>query len=121
MSSAARLYARVVKPKPAEMQLVSRDLGDVVSLISAADHIKREGLAWQSYDGGLESQRKEKETESPNHGSTLIAISPWTARIMNRRFEQMYSLGHFDAQVRPPNMFPLHVSTASRDSLAGYC
>jgi len=48
----------------------------------------------------LDSQRKEKETESTKNGSTLIAISAWTARLVNRRFEEMFSFGHFDLSLR---------------------
>jgi hypothetical protein len=47
----------------------------------------------------LALSEKEK-TESMNHGSTLIAISAWTARLMYRSFEEMFSFGHFDLSLR---------------------
>jgi hypothetical protein len=79
------------------MMYISQDLGDLVSLVTAASRIGRGGLVWLCYDGGSGPRtRKSKPKEGPEHASTLIAISAWAARIMKERFTRLFAFQHFD-------------------------
>jgi hypothetical protein len=80
------------------MKFVSRDLGDLVSIVTAAYRVQRGGLVWLCYNGSSGPSKKSKAKEKPEFGSTLIAVSAWTARVMKARFDELFApgYGHFD-------------------------